>query len=187
MKRTGPVAARQLKKYDQMRMQTLAMRRVQQAAWQMAHSPDDAGGRGYWGPLCLRTLNRRENYELMPFGRPARRIQQHGHVRRPPLQQQRYGMTLVILPQFGMALMILPVISVRHLWLRKCRQLHQVIFKWIDGSAPVNSCRLCFAHPDATFSLSVRATLVSQYTELQRNYDLMCEVSAALRSSVNEK
>ena len=48
MKRTGPVAARQLKKHGQMRMQTLAMRRVQQAAWQMARSPDDAGMRRYW-------------------------------------------------------------------------------------------------------------------------------------------
>ena len=48
MKRTGPVAARQLKKCGQMRMQTSAMRRLQQAAWQMAHSLDDAGGRRYW-------------------------------------------------------------------------------------------------------------------------------------------
>ena len=47
-KRTGPVAVRQLKKYGQLRIQTLAMRRVQQASWQMAHSPDDAGGRRHW-------------------------------------------------------------------------------------------------------------------------------------------
>ena len=48
MKRTGPVAARQLEKYGQLRIQTLTMRRVQQAVWQMAHSPDDAGGCRYW-------------------------------------------------------------------------------------------------------------------------------------------
>ena len=45
MKRTGPVVARQLKKHNQPGIQDLALRRVQQAAWQMAHSPDDAGNR----------------------------------------------------------------------------------------------------------------------------------------------
>ena len=43
------------------------------------------------------------------------RIQKRGHARRPPYQQQRSGMTLVTLQQFGMALMTLPVISLRHL------------------------------------------------------------------------
>ena len=42
------MAARQLKKHGQLRLQTLAMRRVQQAAWQVAHSPDDARKRRYW-------------------------------------------------------------------------------------------------------------------------------------------
>ena len=35
MKRTGVIAARQLKKHGQQRAQTLAMRRVRIAAWQM--------------------------------------------------------------------------------------------------------------------------------------------------------
>ena len=48
MKRTGPAVARQLKKHGQLRVQTLAMRRVQLAAWQMIRSPHDAKGRRYW-------------------------------------------------------------------------------------------------------------------------------------------
>ena len=48
MKRTGPIVARQLKKHGQARLQSLAMRRVQTAAWQAMHSPDDAMGRRYW-------------------------------------------------------------------------------------------------------------------------------------------
>ena len=47
-KRTGPIVARQLKKHGQPRLQTLAMRRVRIAAWQMVRCPDDAKGRRYW-------------------------------------------------------------------------------------------------------------------------------------------
>ena len=45
MKRTGVIVARQLKKHNQPRLQTLAMRRI--AAWQMASCPSDANGRRY--------------------------------------------------------------------------------------------------------------------------------------------
>ena len=48
MKRTGVIAARQLKKHAQQRVQTLAMRRVRIAAWQMVSCPSDAKGRRYW-------------------------------------------------------------------------------------------------------------------------------------------
>ena len=48
MKRTGPTVARQLKKHGEPRLQTLAMRRVRTAAWQMVRCPDDAKGRGCW-------------------------------------------------------------------------------------------------------------------------------------------
>ena len=48
MKRTGVIAARQLKKHNQPRVQTLAMRRVRVAAWQMVSCPSDAKGRRYW-------------------------------------------------------------------------------------------------------------------------------------------
>ena len=48
MKRTGVIVARQLKKHNQPRVQTLAMRRVRIAAWQMASCPSDAKGRRYW-------------------------------------------------------------------------------------------------------------------------------------------
>ena len=48
MKRTGIIAARQLKKHGQQRVQTLAMRRVRTAAWQMVSCPSDAKGRRYW-------------------------------------------------------------------------------------------------------------------------------------------
>ena len=48
MKRTGPIVARQLKKHGQLRVQTLAMRRVQPAAWHMIRFPGDAKGRRYW-------------------------------------------------------------------------------------------------------------------------------------------
>ena len=48
MKRTGVIAARQLKKHNQQRVQTLAMRRVRIAAWQMVSCPSDAKGRRYW-------------------------------------------------------------------------------------------------------------------------------------------
>ena len=48
MKRTGFIAARQLKKHGQQRVQTLAMRRVRIAAWQMVSCPNDAKGRRYW-------------------------------------------------------------------------------------------------------------------------------------------
>ena len=41
MKRTGVIAARQLKKHSQQRVQTLAMRRVRIAAWQMVSSRDN--------------------------------------------------------------------------------------------------------------------------------------------------
>ena len=48
MKRTGVLVARQLKKHNQPRLQTLAMRRVRVAAWQMVSCPSDAKGRRYW-------------------------------------------------------------------------------------------------------------------------------------------
>ena len=48
MKRTGVIVARQLKKHNQPRVQTLAMRRVRIAAWQMVSCPNDAKGRRYW-------------------------------------------------------------------------------------------------------------------------------------------
>ena len=48
MKRTGVIVARQLKKHGQQRVQTLAMRRVRIAAWQMVSCPNDAKGRRYW-------------------------------------------------------------------------------------------------------------------------------------------
>ena len=47
MKRTGVIAARQLKKHGQQRVQTLVMRRVRIAAWQMVSCPSDAKGRRY--------------------------------------------------------------------------------------------------------------------------------------------
>ena len=47
MKRTGVIVARQLKKHNQPRVQTLAMRRVRIAAWQMVSCPSDAKGRRY--------------------------------------------------------------------------------------------------------------------------------------------
>ena len=40
--------SRQLKKHNQQRVQTLAMRRVRIAAWQMVSCPSDAKGRRYW-------------------------------------------------------------------------------------------------------------------------------------------
>ena len=45
MKRTGVIVARQLKRHNQPRVQTLAMRRVRIAAWQMVSCPSDAKGR----------------------------------------------------------------------------------------------------------------------------------------------
>ena len=48
MKRSGVIVARQLKKHNQPRVQTLAMRRVRVAAWQMVSCPSDAKGRRYW-------------------------------------------------------------------------------------------------------------------------------------------
>ena len=48
MKRTGVTAARQLKKQNQPRVQSLAMRRVRNAAWQMVGCQSDAKGRRYW-------------------------------------------------------------------------------------------------------------------------------------------
>ena len=48
MKRTCVIVARQLKKHNQPRLQTLAMRRVRIAAWQMVSCPSDAKGRRYW-------------------------------------------------------------------------------------------------------------------------------------------
>ena len=48
MKGTGPPVARQLKKHGQLRVQTLARRRVQSPAWQLIRSTDDAKGRRYW-------------------------------------------------------------------------------------------------------------------------------------------
>ena len=48
MKRIGVIVARQLKKHNQPRLQTLAMRRVRIAAWQMVSCPSGAKGRGYW-------------------------------------------------------------------------------------------------------------------------------------------
>ena len=48
MKLTGVIVARQLKKHNQQRVQTLAMRRVRIAAWQMVSCPSDAKGRRYW-------------------------------------------------------------------------------------------------------------------------------------------
>ena len=47
LKRTGVIAARQLK-HGQQRVQTLAMRRVRIAAWQMVSCPSVAKGRRYW-------------------------------------------------------------------------------------------------------------------------------------------
>ena len=44
----SPPFARQLKKHGQPRLQTLAMRRVRIAAWQMVPCPGDAKGRRYW-------------------------------------------------------------------------------------------------------------------------------------------
>ena len=81
MKRTGPVVARQLKKHNQPGIQVLAMRRVQQAAWQMAHSPDDAGNRRWEAYIKLtkeyprnsakwkRPLTGRPTYLERPFTR----------------------------------------------------------------------------------------------------------------------
>ena len=48
LKRTGVIAARQLKNHGQQRVQTLAMRRVRIASWQMVSCPTDAKGRRYW-------------------------------------------------------------------------------------------------------------------------------------------
>ena len=48
MKRTGVIAARQLMKHNEQRVQTLAMRRVRTAAWQVVSCPSDAKGRRYW-------------------------------------------------------------------------------------------------------------------------------------------
>ena len=48
MKRTGVIVARQLKKHNQPRVQTLAMRRVRISAWQMVSCPSDAKGRRHW-------------------------------------------------------------------------------------------------------------------------------------------
>ena len=48
MKRTGVIVDRQLKKQNQPRVQTLAMKRVRIAAWQMVSCPSDAKGRRYW-------------------------------------------------------------------------------------------------------------------------------------------
>ena len=48
MNRTGPIVARQLKKHGQPRVQTLAMRRVRIASWQLVRCPNDAKGRRCW-------------------------------------------------------------------------------------------------------------------------------------------
>ena len=75
MKRTGVIAARQLKKHNQPRVQTLAMRRVRIAAWQMVSCPSDAKGRTYWEESERRirkTTKRplgRPNYWERPFTR----------------------------------------------------------------------------------------------------------------------
>ena len=45
MKRTAPIVARQWKKHGQPRLQTLAMRRVRIAAWQIVRCPVDANGK----------------------------------------------------------------------------------------------------------------------------------------------
>ena len=42
------IVARQLKKHNQPRLQTPAMRRVRIAAWQMVSCPSDAKGRRFW-------------------------------------------------------------------------------------------------------------------------------------------
>ena len=47
-KRTGVIVAWQLKKHNQPRVQTLALRRVRIAAWQMVICPSYAKGRRYW-------------------------------------------------------------------------------------------------------------------------------------------
>ena len=48
MKRTGVFVSRQLKKHNQPRVQTLAVKRVRIAPWQMVSCPSDAKGRRYW-------------------------------------------------------------------------------------------------------------------------------------------
>ena len=47
-KRTRVIVARQLKKHNQPRVHTLAMRRDSVAAWQMVSCPSDAKGRRHW-------------------------------------------------------------------------------------------------------------------------------------------
>ena len=47
MKRTGVIVARQLKKHNHPRVQTLQMRRVRIAAWQTVNCPSDAKGRSW--------------------------------------------------------------------------------------------------------------------------------------------
>ena len=48
MKRTGPIVARRWKKHGQPRLQTLAIRSVRIAAWQMVRCPNNAKGLRYW-------------------------------------------------------------------------------------------------------------------------------------------
>ena len=57
MKRTGPIVARQLKKHGQPRLQTLAMRRVRIAAWQMVRCRNDAKGRRNWEESTTRRFD----------------------------------------------------------------------------------------------------------------------------------
>ena len=45
--------AKQLKKYNQTRIQSLAMKRVKTAAWHMATCPNDAKGRRYWKDVVI--------------------------------------------------------------------------------------------------------------------------------------
>ena len=64
VKRTSPIVVRQLKKHGQPRLQTLAMRCVRIAAWQMVRCPNDAKVRRYWEVSATRRCDeiRREAY-----------------------------------------------------------------------------------------------------------------------------
>ena len=52
MKRTGVIVARQLKKHNQPRVQTLAMRRVRIAAWQNGELSERCQGSQILGRIC---------------------------------------------------------------------------------------------------------------------------------------
>ena len=90
MKRTGVIAARQLRKHNQPRVQTLAVRRVRTAAWQMVSCPTDAKGDRCWEEsvhAALRRIMERRIHQIVQGGLS----QQHAVETSSPRQTELLG------------------------------------------------------------------------------------------------